>query len=154
MKALDLLLLSLAAGLTLLNAILLSSDYPRDFLPATEADPLAPHAAKGAYRGIVVHDLDHPHPGRGFPFHFVVGDGGSFPDGEVIATDRWRRQEGSVVEIALSPGHTEKQEKALLRLLARLRRDYRIASDSVGTHRELEPAAKCPFGVDAAALRE
>lgn len=150
MKGVDLFLLSLALGLTLLNALVLSSDYPREFAETPTRDPLAPDVAKSrAYRAIVIHDLDRPH--EGFPFHFVIGDGTSFPDGAVVPTDRWRRQEGDRVEIALAGLHTERQEAALLDLLARLRRDYAVAD--VGTHRELDAASGCPKSVDIQALR-
>jgi hypothetical protein len=150
-KPLDVLLLSLAIGLTLLNAALLGSDYPRGFAE-TRADPLAPAAPRNsALRAIVIHDLDRPHDGP-MPFHFVVGDGGAFPDGQIVVTERWKRQEGDrTIDVALGPAHTPKQEAALLELLAHLRRDCGITD--VGTHRELEPKSKCPSGLDSDALR-
>lgn len=134
MKGVDLFLVSLAAGLTLLNVLVLSSDYPREFAETPAADPLAPDVPPSrAFRSVVVHDLDRPH--SGFPFHFVIGDGGSFPDGRVIPTDRWRRQDGDRIEIALGGNHTERQEAALLDLLARLRRDYAVATVEAHTDR-------------------
>ncbi|MBI2899471.1 MAG: N-acetylmuramoyl-L-alanine amidase [Planctomycetes bacterium] len=154
MKPLDLLLFSLAVGLTLLNAIVLKSDYPRDFTSAAPADPLAPAAPKSRlFRAIVLHDLDRPHPAKEFPFHFVIGDGAAFPDGRVVPTERWKKQEGDRIEIALAPGHTGAQERALFDLIARLRRDYGIAAGDVGAHRELDPSAKCPMGMSGDDLR-
>ena len=154
MKAIDLLLLCLGIGLSLLNAAVLASDYPRDFLRPETPDPLAPQTPKNiGYKAVIVHDLDRSHPGRAFPFHFVIGDGGAFGDGDILPTPRWRKQEGTVVEIALSPRRTARQEASLRKLLERLRREYAIAPDRIGTHRELEPGVDCPVGIDPAALR-
>jgi hypothetical protein len=155
MKAFDLFLFSLGIGLILLNAVVLASDYPRDFEPTQAVDLLAPSVQRNPnYRHIVVHDLEWRHAGTEIPFHFIIGDGSDFLDGAVIPTDRWRQQIGSVaIEIALSSKHTEKQERALLDLISKLRRDYTIPADEVGTHREIDPKAACPHELDGALLR-
>ncbi len=156
MKAIDFLLLAVAAGLTLLNALLLTSQDPRDFADPAAVDELAPRAPHNpSFRQIVIHDLDRPHPGSTLSFHFVIGDGTSFPDGAIVPTELWRRQEGSEsLEIALAPGHTEKQERALFELIVRLRRDYGIPPGRIGLHREIDPASKCPREIDGDALRD
>lgn len=152
-KAIDFLLLAVAVGLTLLNALLLTSQDPRDFADPMPADDLAPRAPRNlSFRNIVVHDL---HPGSTLSFHFVIGDGTSFPDGAIVPTELWRKQEGSdSLEIALASGHTEKQEQALVELIRRLQRDYEIPPNRVGLHREIDPDSKCPPEIDGDALRE
>lgn len=154
MKAPDTLLVSLALGLTLLNVVALTSGNATEFESPLGSDPLAPTAPRNPnLRHLVLHDFDAPH--AGFPFHFVIGDGSSFPDGAVVPTERWRRQEGGAfIEIALAAGRTEKQERALLELIDRLRRDYGMTAGDVGTHRELEPASRCPQSLDGDRLRE
>lgn len=156
MKAIDFLLLAVALGLTLLNALLLTSQNPSDFAEPVPVDDLAPRVPRNpSFRNIVIHDLDRPHPGSTLSFHFVIGDGTSFPDGAIVPTELWRKQEGSEsLEIALGAGHTEKQERALLELIRRLQRDYEIPSSRVGLHREIDPDSKCPMEIDGDALRE
>ena len=155
MRALDLFLISMALGLSILNAATLTTANPVEFEGPSGPDPLAPIVSRNpSFRAIVVHDFDRPHSGAKLPFHWVIGDGASFPDGAVIPTERWRLQQGgSTIDIALGPRHTERQGRSLLELIARLSHEYGIPIDNIGTHRELDAPSRCPQGLDGDVLR-
>ncbi len=156
MRILDYFLLSVVLAFTGLNAWLLTSDYPVEFVPPHEEDLLQRTApVNPEFRHIVLHHLDRPHENPAFPFHIVIGDGSVYEDGAILPTDRWRNQIGSrTIDIALAGGFTQKQKEALLTLLERLCLEYKIPPEEVGTHFEIDGFTECAHNIDSVRLRE
>ena len=142
MKALDLLLLSMAIGLLAFTITLFGSDYPRGFTdPATAETPREP----AGFQAIVIHSSE-AHPG--LPFHFMIGDEvtpcGAWKAGERPAHTSNAECNALAISIAVRPGQTLKQEQNLLDLLERLCRSHHIDPAEVGAHFEVESTQGCP----------
>lgn len=171
MKPLDLLLFSVALGLSLFTVYVFC---------AGESEAAAPEAPSGAaaapknpaFRSIVLHhsathggsaaafERDHRPRLGGLAYHFIVGNGSGSPDGRLEVGYRWRDQipgphtknpdvNAQSIAVCLvgdlrSAPPTEKQVAALLDLLERLCRDYAIPPDRVRSHREVDPETLCP----------
>jgi hypothetical protein len=179
MKPFDMLLLSLAIGLTTFTLYVFCTGGS----PAAAApEPPRPAPRNPAFRTIVLHHsathggsaaaFERNHRTRlgGLAYHFVIGNGSGTPDGEVETGYRWRDQipgphtknlEINAESIAIcvvgnleaSPP-TQKQLSALLRLLERLCRECGIPSDRVTSHREVDAETLCPGrGLPMEALR-
>jgi hypothetical protein len=101
MKPLDILLLSIAIGLTSFTVYVFCSDGTP--AAAVEAPP-APAPGNPAFRSIVLHHsathagsaaaFDRNHRARlgGLAYHFIIGNGSGSADGEVETGYRWRDQ--------------------------------------------------------------
>ena len=155
MKLLDYFLLSFVLALTGINVWLLTSDYPKNFVVLQEEDKLERNVPINTeFRHIILHHLDRPHTNPTFPFHIVIGDGSVYEDGKIIPTERWINQTGSrTIDIALAGRFTEKQQEALLVLLDRLCFEYRIPSEEVGSHFDLDGFTECAHNIDTEGLR-
>lgn len=170
MKPFDLLLLSVAIGLTSFTC----------YMFCTGGVPLDPGAVESgvprlrnpAFTSIVLHHsathggsaaaFERNHRARlgGLAYHFIIGNGSGSPDGAVEVGYRWRdqipgphtkNQEVNLESIAICVvgdlEHdlpTKRQMAALLTLLEKLCREGRIPPDRVRSHREVDPETLCP----------
>lgn len=166
MKPLDLLLASLAVGLTMFTVYALGG---KDSAAATVAEP---PPRNPAFRSIVLHHSATPggsagafgrdHRARlgGLAYHFIVGNGSGSPDGAVETGYRWRDQipgphtrnqavnQQSIAvclvgDLEARPP-TLKQVESLLALLDQLCREYGIAPADIRSHREVDTETLCP----------
>lgn len=171
MKPLDILLFSVATGLSLFTLYVFCAGETEAAVPeAVAGAPAAP--PNPAFRSIVLHhsathggsaaafERDHRPRLGGLAYHFIIGNGSGSPDGKVETGYRWRDQipgphtknpEVNAQSIAVclvgdlrSEPPTEKQVAALLDLLERLCRQYAIPADRVRSHREADPETLCP----------
>jgi N-acetyl-anhydromuramyl-L-alanine amidase AmpD len=171
MKPLDILLFSVATGLSLFTVYAFCAGESE--IPLPEPAPHAPAAPRNpAFRSIVLHhsathggsaaafERDHRPRLGGLAYHFIVGNGSGSPDGGVEVGYRWKDQipgphtknpEINAQSIAVclvgdlrSAPPTEKQVAALLDLLERLCREYGIPADRVRSHREVDAETLCP----------
>jgi hypothetical protein len=171
MKPLDLLLLSIAVGLSLFTVYVFSTGAS----PAGAVEETLPAAGpvrNPAFRSIVLHHsathggsaaaFDRSHRARlgGLAYHFIVGNGQGSGDGEVETGYRWRdqipgphtkNQQANLESIAVcvvgdlqAGAPTSKQVAALMDLLERLCREASIPADRVVSHREVDPETHCP----------
>lgn len=166
MRRLDLLLVSLAIGLTLFTAYVLGEG--KDSTAAAEESRPRP----SAFRSIVLHHsatdggsadaFERNHRTRlgGLAYHFIIGNGSGSPDGVVETGYRWRDQipgphtknqavnrESIAVCIVgdLTAGPpTRRQVDALLGLLEKLCRENGISPERIYSHREVDPQTLCP----------
>jgi N-acetyl-anhydromuramyl-L-alanine amidase AmpD len=170
MKPFDLLLLSVAIGLTTFTC----------YMFCTGGEPLEPAAGDPAihaprnpdFRSVVLHHsathggnaaaFERNHRARlgGLAYHFIIGNGSGAADGAVEVGYRWRdqipgphtkNQELNLESIAiclvgdLETGvPTKKQMAALLELLEKLCREGQIPADRIRSHREVDPETLCP----------
>ncbi len=168
MKPLDILLLSVAIGLTSFTAYIFCAGGTAR---AEEADA-PPPPRNPAFRSIVLHHsathggnaaaFERNHRARlgGLAYHFIVGNGSGSGDGEVETGYRWRDQiagphtknedvnAGSVAvclvgDLRTRPP-TEKQLAALVDLLERICRECRIPASRIVSHREADAETLCP----------
>ncbi len=165
MKPLDMMLVSVAAGLTLFTIHFLGNGRPAD--AAEETRPRNP-----AFRQIVLHhsathggsaaafERDHRPRLGGLAYHFIVGNGRGTSDGAVEIGYRWRdqipgphtkNQAVNLESIAVcivgdmeSAPPTYRQVESLLDLLERLCRECGIPPERVRSHREVDPETLCP----------
>jgi N-acetylmuramoyl-L-alanine amidase len=171
MKPLDLLLLSIALGLTSFTVyVFCGDDAPPSAIETLPAP--APVPRNPAFRSIVLHHsathggsaaaFERNHRARlgGLAYHFVLGNGSGAGDGEVETGYRWRDQvpgphtknlEVNSESIAIcvvgdlqAGPPTRKQLASLLDLLERLCREGRIPAERVRCHREVDPETLCP----------
>lgn len=176
MKPFDLLLVSLAVGLTLYTAHVLGGTG------AGAAAAVEPASGKPAFRWIILHHgAGHGRPENAprrhhrirledLAFHFLLGNGHGSPDGEVETGYRWRDQvpgphtgtpdvDRESIGICLegdleATPPTRRQVVALMALLERLCREYAIPPEHVRSHREVVAGADCPGkGLPAAEIR-
>lgn len=167
MKPLDLLLLSVAIGLTLFTVYVFCADAP----PAEALEPL-PEPRNPDFQSIVLHhsathggsaaafERDHRARLGGLAYHFVIGNGSGAADGLVETGYRWRDQipgphtknvEINRRSIAVclvgnldTAPPTRRQIAALLPLLERLCCECRIPADRIFSHREADGRTVCP----------
>jgi N-acetyl-anhydromuramyl-L-alanine amidase AmpD len=170
MKPLDILLLSIAIGLTSFTVYVFCAEGASK--AGVEAPPPAPAPRNPAFKSIVVHHsathggsaaaFERNHRARlgGLAYHFVIGNGSGCGDGEVETGYRWRDQvpgphtknleiNSESIGVCLvgdlqSAPPTRKQLTALLDLLERLCRECRIPPDRVRCHKEVDPETLCP----------
>jgi hypothetical protein len=170
MKALDILLLSIAIGLSSFTVYVFCSGGGAASA-AVEAPPTPP-ARNPAFRSIVLHHsathggsataFERNHKPRlgGLAYHFVIGNGSGCGDGEIETGYRWRDQipgphtknleiNNESIAICLvgdlqTAPPTRRQMAALLDLLERLCRECRIPPGRVRCHREVDPETLCP----------
>lgn len=171
MKPLDLMLLSVAIGLTSFTAyIFCTGGAPVEASAVVESTVTAPR--NPAFRSIVIHHsathggsaaaFERNHRTRlgGLAYHFVIGNGSGSADGAVEVGYRWRdqipgphtkNQDINLESIAIclvgdleKEAPTKKQMAALLDLLEKLCREGHIAADRVRSHREADPETLCP----------
>jgi N-acetyl-anhydromuramyl-L-alanine amidase AmpD len=165
MRPFDLLLVSLAIGLTLFTTYVLGV---QDSAAAAEEAPLR----NPAFRSIVLHhsatdggsalafERDHRPRLGGLAYHFIIGNGSGSPDGAVETGYRWRDQipgphtknqaanrESVAVcivgDLTAAPP-TRRQVEALLGLLEKLCREHGISPERIYSHREVDPQTLCP----------
>lgn len=167
MKPLDILLLSVAIGLSLFTVYIFAADDA----PAAALEP-RPEPRNPAFRSIVLHHsathggsavaFERNHRARlgGLAYHFIIGNGSGTPDGEIETGYRWRdqipgphtkNQEINRESVAvclvgdLQAGPpTRKQVGALLALLERICRECSIPAEAIRSHREADAETLCP----------
>lgn len=168
MKPLDILLLSIAIGLTSFTVYVFCGGSPPAAAPAAPA----PAPRNPSFRSIVLHHsathggsaaaFDRNHRARlgGLAYHFIIGNGSGAADGEVETGYRWRDQlpgphtknldvNGSSVAVCLvgdlqAAPPTRRQLASLLDLLERICRECRIPADGLRCHKEVDPETLCP----------
>lgn len=170
MKPFDLLLLSVAIGLTSFTGYMFcTGGAPID---ATAPDATIQAPRNPAFRSIVLHHsathagsaaaFERNHRSRlgGLAYHFVIGNGSGAADGTVEIGYRWRdqipgphtkNQETNLESIAIclvgdleKEAPTKKQIAALMELLERLCREGGIPADRIRSHREVDAETLCP----------
>ena len=170
MKPFDLLLLSVAIGLTSFTSYMFcTGGAPVD---ATAPDSAIQAPRNPSFRSIVIHHsathagsaaaFERNHRARlgGLAYHFVIGNGSGAADGTVEVGYRWRdqipgphtkNQEINLESIAIclvgdleKEAPTKKQISALMELLEKLCREGMIAPDRVRSHKEVDGETLCP----------
>lgn len=180
MKPFDLLLLSVAIGLTSFTSYMFCTGGAPLETPAPEAG--IPPLRNPAFRWIVIHHsathggsaaaFERTHRARlgGLAYHFVIGNGSGAADGAVEVGYRWRdqipgphtkNQDINLESIAIclvgdleKEPPTKKQMAALVELLERLCREGHIPAEHIRSHREVDGETICPGkGLPIDALR-
>ncbi|MBV8879474.1 MAG: N-acetylmuramoyl-L-alanine amidase [Planctomycetaceae bacterium] len=170
MKPFDLLLLSVAIGLTSFTSYMFCTGGAPIEATAPDATIQAPR--NPAFKSIVIHHsathggsaaaFERNHRPRlgGLAYHFVIGNGSGAADGAVEVGYRWRdqipgphtkNQEINLESIAIclvgdleKEAPTKKQMAALVELLEKLCREGQIAPDRIRSHREVDGETLCP----------
>jgi N-acetyl-anhydromuramyl-L-alanine amidase AmpD len=170
MKPFDLLLLSVAIGLTTFTSYIFCTGGAPVEAVAAEGTILAPR--NPAFKSIVIHHsathggsaaaFERNHRSRlgGLAYHFVIGNGSGAADGAIEAGYRWRdqipgphtkNQEVNLESIAIclvgdfeKEAPTRKQMAALVELLEKLCREGQIPADRIRSHREVDNETLCP----------
>jgi hypothetical protein len=170
MKPFDLLLLSVAIGLTSFTAYMFCTGGAPIEASASDSQIQAPR--NPAFRSIILHHsathggsaaaFERTHRTRlgGLAYHFVIGNGSGAADGVVETGYRWRdqiagphtkNQDINLESIAIclvgdfeKEAPTKKQMVALLQLLEQLCRDAGIPADRIRSHREVDAETLCP----------
>lgn len=117
------------------------------------------HTAASSGSVEAIHEQHLKRGWDGIGYHFVIGNGNGMPDGSVEATFRWKTQmhgahAGSEeynqrgIGICLIGNFEESrpsaaQLSAIKRLVAALKRDYRIPADRIIGHKDVKATA-CP----------
>lgn len=120
------------------------------------------HTASHAGSVESIHETHLDKGWLGVGYHFVIGNGDGMGDGEIAPTFRWKQQiQGAHAGVKGSPEYNEQgigvvlvgnfeesspstaQLEAVTRLVATLKREYRISTGNVVPHGELK-ATKCP----------
>jgi hypothetical protein len=170
MKPFDLLLLSVAIGLTSFTGYMFCTGGQP--IEAEAADSPIHAARNPAFKSIVLHHsathggsaaaFERNHRVRlgGLAYHFIIGNGSGAGDGVVEVGYRWRdqlpgphtkNQDVNLESIAIclvgdleAGAPTKKQLAALLELLEKLCREGRIPADQVRSHKEVDIETVCP----------
>jgi N-acetyl-anhydromuramyl-L-alanine amidase AmpD len=170
MKPLDLLLLSVAIGLTTFTSYMFCTGGAPVEAVAADSGIQAPR--NPAFRSIVIHHsathggsaaaFERNHRSRlgGLAYHFVIGNGSGAADGAVEVGYRWRdqipgphtkNQEINLESVAIclvgdleKEAPTKKQMAALMELLEKLCREGHISPDRIRSHREVDSETLCP----------
>jgi len=170
MKPFDLLLLSVAIGLTSFTSYMFVTGGAPIEASAPDSRIQAPR--NPAFKSIVLHHsathggsaaaFERNHRTRlgGLAYHFVIGNGSGAADGAVEIGYRWRdqlpgphtkNQDVNLESIAIclvgdfgKEAPTKKQLTALLDLLETLCREGRITPDRIRSHREVDAETLCP----------
>ena len=181
MKPFDLLLLSVAIGLTSFTCYMFCTGGEPIDAAAADAGIQAPR--NPAFTSIVLHHsathggsaaaFERNHRTRlgGLAYHFIIGNGSGTPDGVVEVGYRWRdqipgphtkNQEVNLESIAIclvgdleTGAPSKKQMAALLDLLEKLCREGRIPAERIRSHREVDNETLCPGrGLPIQGIRE
>jgi hypothetical protein len=181
MKPFDLLLLSVAIGLTSFTSYMFCTGGAP--VEAVAADSAIQAPRNPAFRSIVIHHsathggsaaaFERTHRARlgGLAYHFVIGNGSGAADGAVETGYRWRdqipgphtkNQDVNLESIAIcivgdleTGAPTKKQMSALLDLLEKLCREGQIVPDRIRSHREVDAETLCPGkGLPIGGIRE
>lgn len=170
MKPFDLLLLSVAIGLTSFTSYMFCTGGEPIVAGAPDATLQAPR--NPAFKSIVLHHsathggsaaaFERTHRARlgGLAYHFVIGNGSGTADGSVETGYRWRdqipgphtkNQDVNLESIAIclvgdleKEPPTKKQMTALVELLEKLCREGQISPDRIRSHREVDAETLCP----------
>jgi hypothetical protein len=170
MKPFDLLLLSVAIGLTSFTCYMFCTGGEPIEAVASDATVQAPR--NPAFKSIVIHHsathggsaaaFERNHRTRlgGLAYHFIIGNGSGSPDGAVEVGYRWRdqipgphtkNQDVNLESIAIclvgdleAGAPSKKQMTALLDLLEKLCREGRIPAERIRSHREVDNETLCP----------
>ncbi len=170
MKPFDLLLLSVAIGLTTFTSYMFCTGGAPVEAVAADSGIQAPR--NPAFKSIVLHHsathggsaaaFERNHRARlgGLAYHFVIGNGSGTADGAVETGYRWRdqipgphtkNQDINLESIAIclvgdleKEPPTKKQMAALMGLLEKLCREGHIPADRVRSHREVDSETLCP----------
>ena len=170
MKPFDLLLLSVAIGLTCFTCYMFATGGEPISAAAPEATIQAPR--NPAFKSVVLHHsathggsaaaFERNHRSRlgGLAYHFIIGNGSGAPDGTVEIGYRWRdqvpgphtkNQDVNLESIAIclvgdleAGAPTKKQMAALMDLLEKVCREGQISADRVRSHREVDVDTLCP----------
>jgi len=170
MKPFDLLLLSVAIGLTSFTSYMFCTGGAQ--LEVTASDAVIQGPRNPAFKSIVIHHsathggsaaaFERNHRARlgGLAYHFVIGNGSGAADGAVEIGYRWRdqipgphtkNQDINLESIAIclvgdleKEAPTKKQMSALVELLETLCREGHIGADRIRSHREVDRETLCP----------
>jgi hypothetical protein len=170
MKPFDLLLLSVAIGLSCFTGYMFCTGGEPVDATAPESPIQAPRSA--AFKSIVLHHsathggsaaaFERNHRTRlgGLAYHFIIGNGSGAADGAVEVGYRWRdqipgphtkNQDVNLESIAIclvgdleTGAPTKKQMAALLDLLEKLCREGQIPAQRIRSHREVDVETLCP----------
>lgn len=170
MKPFDLLLLSVAIGLTSFTAYMFCTGG--EPIEATAPDATIQAPRNPDFKSIVLHHsathggsaaaFERNHRARlgGLAYHFIIGNGSGAADGVVEVGYRWRdqipgphtkNQDVNLESIAVcivgdleTGAPTKKQMIALLDLLEKLCREGGIPADRIRSHREVDAETLCP----------
>ncbi len=181
MKPFDLLLLSVAIGLTSFTCYMFCTGG--EPIEAVAADTTIQAPFNPAFKSIVLHHsathggsaaaFERNHRARlgGLAYHFIIGNGSGAADGQVEVGYRWRdqipgphtkNQEVNLESIAIclvgdlqTEAPSKKQMAALLDLLEKLCREGRIPAERIRSHREGDAETVCPGrGLPIQGIRE
>jgi hypothetical protein len=181
MKPFDLLLLSVAIGLTSFTCYMFCTGGEPIEAVASDATIQAPR--NPSFKSIVLHHsathggsaaaFERNHRTRlgGLAYHFIIGNGSGTPDGVVEVGYRWRdqipgphtkNQDVNLESIAIclvgdleTGAPSKKQMTALLDLLEKLCREGRIPAERIRSHREVDNETLCPGrGLPIQGIRE
>jgi hypothetical protein len=181
MKPFDLLLLSVAIGLTSFTCYMFCTGGEPIEAVASDATIQAPR--NPSFKLIVLHHsathggsaaaFERNHRTRlgGLAYHFIIGNGSGTPDGVVEVGYRWRdqipgphtkNQDVNLESIAIclvgdleTGAPSKKQMTALLDLLEKLCREGRIPAERIRSHREVDNETLCPGrGLPIQGIRE
>jgi hypothetical protein len=169
MKPFDLLLLSVAIGLTSFTCYMFCTGGEPIEAVASDATIQAPR--NPSFKSIVLHHsathggsaaaFERNHRTRlgGLAYHFIIGNGSGTPDGVVEVGYRWRdqipgphtkNQDVNLESIAIclvgdleTGAPSKKQMTALLDLLEKLCREGRIPAERIRSHREVDNETLC-----------
>jgi hypothetical protein len=170
MKPFDLLLLSVAIGLTCFTCYMFCTGGEPVTAAAPDSTIQAPR--NPAFKSVVLHHsathggsaaaFERNHRARlgGLAYHFIIGNGSGAPDGTVEVGYRWRdqlpgphtkKQDVNLESVAIclvgdleAGAPTKKQMAALLDVLEKVCREGQIAPDRVRSHREVDVETLCP----------
>src|SRR5687767_8348430 len=170
MKPFDLLLLSVAIGLTSFTCYMFCTGG--EPIEAVAGDSTIQAPRKPAFQSIVIHHsathggsaaaFERNHRSRlgGLAYHFIIGNGSGAADGTVEIGYRWRdqipgphtkKQDVNLESIAVclvgdleAGAPTKKQMVALMDLLEKVCREGQISADRVRSHREVDVETLCP----------
>ena len=170
MKPFDLLLLSVAIGLTSFTCYMFCTGG--EPIQASAGDETIQAPRNPAFRSIVIHHsathggsaaaFERNHRTRlgGLAYHFIIGNGSGAADGVVEVGYRWRdqipgphtkNQDVNLESIAIclvgdleTGAPSKKQMVALLDLLEKLCREGGISADRIHSHREVDNETLCP----------
>src|SRR5436190_7782314 len=170
MKPFDLLLLSVAIGLTSFTCYMFCTGGEPIEAVAADATLLAPR--NPAFKSIVIHHsathggsaaaFERNHRARlgGLAYHFIIGNGSGAADGQVEVGYRWRdqipgphtkNQDVNLESIAIclagdleAGAPSKKQMGALIDMLEKLCRAGQISPDRIRSNREVDVETLCP----------
>ena len=170
MKPFDLLLLSVAIGLTSFTCYMFCTGGAP--IEASPTDSVIQAPPNPSFQSIVIHHsathggsaaaFERNHRTRlgGLAYHFIIGNGSGAADGVVETGYRWRdqipgphtkNQDVNLESIAIcmvgdleAGAPSKKQMTALIELLEKLCREGQIPAERIRSHREVDVETLCP----------